>query len=107
MQLVAYRTAQAALTTIARHAACSEVRIDLSDGENVLTLEITDNGRGLTRAEFEKPRAFHGLGARARTVDGRLAINSKSGGAGTSIVLSVPLAPVEGSVNGPDWMPFA
>ncbi|MEJ8857664.1 histidine kinase [Variovorax robiniae] len=99
VQLVTYRTAQAALTTIARHAACSEVRIDLSDGENVLKLEITDNGRGLTRAELDKPRAFHGLGARARTVDGRLAINSRSGGVGTSIILSVPLAPVVGSLK--------
>ncbi|WP_213956055.1 ATP-binding protein [Variovorax sp. dw_954] len=99
VQLVAFRTAQAALTTIARHAACSEVRIDLSDGENGLTLEITDNGRGLTRADLEKPRAFRGLGARARTVDGRLDISNKGGGAGTSIVCSVPLAPVEGSLK--------
>ncbi|MEJ8847831.1 hybrid sensor histidine kinase/response regulator [Variovorax rhizosphaerae] len=99
VQLVAYRTAQAALTTIARHAACSEVRIDLSDGENMLTLEITDNGRRLTRAELpERPRALRGLGARARTVDGRLAIRNR-GGAGTSIILSVPLVPVEGSLR--------
>ncbi|MET0543854.1 MAG: histidine kinase [Variovorax sp.] len=99
VQIVAYRTAQAALTTIARHAACSEVRIDLSDGENVLTLEISDNGRGLARADLEKPPAFRGLGARARTVDGRLAISDKDDGAGTSIILSVPLAPVEGSLK--------
>ncbi|MEJ8825669.1 histidine kinase [Variovorax humicola] len=100
VQLVAYRTAQEALTNIAKHAACSEVRIDLSDGENVLTLEITDNGRGLTRAELEKPKTFglKGLGERARTVDGWLDI-SNDGGVGTSIILSVPLAPVEGRMK--------
>ena len=92
VQLVAYRTAQEALTNIAKHADCSEVRIDLSDGENVLTLEITDNGRGLTRAELDKPKTFglKGLGERARTVDGWLDI-SNQGGVGTSIILSVPL----------------
>ncbi|MET0208312.1 MAG: histidine kinase [Variovorax sp.] len=92
VRLVAYRTAQEALTNIAKHAECSEVRIDLSDGENVLTLEITDNGRGLTRAELDKPKTFglKGLGERARTVDGWLDI-SNHGGVGTSIILSVPL----------------
>jgi two-component system, NarL family, sensor histidine kinase UhpB len=100
VQLVAYRTAQEALTNIAKHAACSEVRIDLSDGENVLTLEITDNGRGLTRAELDKPKTYglKGLGERARTVDGWLDI-SHDGGVGTSIILSVPLAPAEGRMK--------
>ncbi|AMM25043.1 hybrid sensor histidine kinase/response regulator [Variovorax sp. PAMC 28711] len=92
VQLVAYRTAQEALTNIAKHADCSEVRIDLTDGESVLTLEITDNGRGLTRAELDKPKTFglKGLGERARTVDGWLDITNH-GGVGTSIILSVPL----------------
>ncbi len=95
VQLVAYRTAQEALTNIAKHAQCSEVRIDLSDGENVLMLEITDNGRGLTRAELDKPKTFglKGLGERARTVNGWLDITSNHGGVGTSIILSVPLLP--------------
>ncbi|QNK74330.1 sensor histidine kinase [Variovorax sp. PAMC28562] len=96
VKLVAYRTAQEALTNIAKHAECSEVHIDLSDGENVLTLEVTDNGRGLTRAELDKPKTFglKGLGERARTVDGWLDI-SNQGGVGTSIILSVPLERAE------------
>jgi len=100
VQLVAYRTAQEALTNIAKHAACTEVRIDLSDGEDVLTLEITDNGRGLTRAELEKPKVFglKGLSERARTVDGWLDI-SNDAGIGTSIILSVPLPRADGKLK--------
>jgi len=88
------------LTNIAKHAACTEVRIDLSDGEDVLTLEITDNGRGLTRAELEKPKVFglKGLSERARTVDGWLDI-SNDAGIGTSIILSVPLPRADGKLK--------
>jgi signal transduction histidine kinase len=94
---VAYRTAQEALTHIARRAACSEVRIDLSDDQNLLTLEITDNGSDLARDALDRslPFGLQSLGERARTVDGWLDINN-DGKLGRSIILSVPLAPFEG-----------
>jgi len=92
IQLTAYRTAQEALTNISKHARCSAVRIELSDAEDVLTLEITDNGLGIQPPERDKPKAFglKGLQERARTVDGWLDISSCEG-EGTSIILSVPL----------------
>ena len=92
VQLTAYRTAQEALTNISKHARCSEVRVELSDAEGVLTLEITDNGRGIAAPERHKPKAFglKGLQERARTVGGWLDISSREG-QGTSITLSVPL----------------
>ncbi len=92
IQLTAYRTAQEALTNISKHARCSEVRIELSDAENVLTLEITDNGQGIRPSERDKAKAFglKGLQERARTADGWLDISSREG-AGTSITLSIPL----------------
>jgi signal transduction histidine kinase len=92
IQLTAYRTAQEALTNIAKHAHCSEVRIELSDAEGVLTLEITDNGRGIMAPDRNKPKSFglKGLQERARTVGGWLDISSREG-QGTSITLSIPL----------------
>lgn len=91
VQLTAYRTAQEALTNISKHARCSEVHIELSDAEGVLTLEIADNGQGIAEAERDKPRSFglKGLQERARTVGGWLDISSRTG-AGTSITLSIP-----------------
>jgi signal transduction histidine kinase len=90
--MVAYRTAQEALTNISKHAACSKVTIDLSDAEGVLTLELSDDGRGLDRAALSKAKAFglRGLRERAKTVDGWLDVSSREG-AGTSVILSVPL----------------
>lgn len=94
IQLVAYRTAQEALTNISKYAQCSRVVIDLSDAEGVLTLEVKDNGPGISAAELGKPKAFglRGLQERAKTVGGWLDISSKQG-SGTSIILSVPLLP--------------
>lgn len=94
IQLVAYRTAQEALTNIAKHANCNQVTIDLSDAENVLTLEVKDNGKGISQTEHNKPNAFglRGLHERAKTVGGWLDVSSHCN-TGTSIILSVPLLP--------------
>lgn len=93
VQLVAYRTAQEALTNIAKYAAPQTVHIDLTDSEGVLTLEVADDGCGMEPAMRNKPKAFglKGLQERARTVSGWLDISSQLG-KGTSVILSVPLA---------------
>lgn len=94
VQLVAYRTAQEALTNIAKHAAqASAVDIDLSDREGVLTLEVSDNGPGMSADARRKAKSFGllGLSERASKVDGWLDVSTSAGG--TSIILSVPLVP--------------
>lgn len=96
VQLTAYRTAQEALTNIAKHARCDLVTIDLTDSGNVLTLEVSDNGQGISSSEQGKPKAYglKGLQERAKSVGGWLDI-STSVGKGTSIILSVPLETCE------------
>lgn len=92
IQLVAYRTAQEALTNIVKYAQANQVQIDLRDSGEVLTLEITDDGQGIQPGMRDKPKTFglRGLAERARTVHGWLDISSQSG-RGTSVILSVPL----------------
>jgi len=95
VELVAYRTTQEALTNISKYADCSQVRVELSDAEGVLTIEITDDGKGISKADLEKPRAFgiRGLCERAKSIGGWLDVSSTPG-CGTSIILSVPLSEV-------------
>ena len=92
VQVVAYRTAQEALTNISKYARATQVTIDLSDAEGFLTLEVSDNGCGIAAEMRSKPKAFglRGLAERARTVGGWLDVSSQVG-KGTSIIVSIPL----------------
>jgi signal transduction histidine kinase len=94
--LVAYRTAQEALTNVSKHAQASAVRMDLSLSANVLLLEVADDGRGLEPGALEKSRSFglRGLRERAAMVGGW--IDLASGPSGTTLILSVPLQPGAG-----------
>jgi signal transduction histidine kinase len=89
--LVAYRTAQEALTNVSKHAGAKRVVVDLSLTGGVLSLEISDDGRGMAPADLAKARSFgiRGLHERASTVGGWVDLSSH--GAGTSLILSVPL----------------
>lgn len=92
VQLTAYRTAQEALTNVSKYANCSLVQIDISDEEDFLTMEISDNGIGISDKQLRKPDAFgiRGLQERAKSIGGWLDVSSREG-IGTSITLSVPL----------------
>jgi signal transduction histidine kinase len=89
--LVAYRTAQEALTNVSKHADATRVVVDLSISGGVLSLEVSDNGRGLISSDLAKARSFglRGLHERASTVGGW--VDLSSGANGTSLILSVPL----------------
>jgi len=93
VQLVAYRTAQEALTNIGKYAQCSQVKIELSGDENVLTLEVADNGIGIAQTAIAQPTGFglSGLKERAKTVGGWLDVSSKVG-RGTAITLMAPVS---------------
>ena len=94
VELTAYRTAQEALTNASKYARCTQVGIDISDAENFLTIEIADNGKGISPEELQNAGAFgiRGLTERARLVGGWLDVSTALG-SGTSIILSVPLTP--------------
>jgi signal transduction histidine kinase len=89
--LVAYRTAQEALTNISKHARATRVQVDLTMAAGVLSLEISDNGRGLGVGDLGKDRSFgiRGLHERADTVGGWVDLSGTA--QGTTLILSVPL----------------
>ncbi len=97
--LVAYRTAQEALTNVSKHANASRVDIELSVDSGVLTLEVSDNGQGVAPGDLAKARSFgiRGLHERAATVGGWVDLSSNS--RGTSLILSVPLEAPDDSLS--------
>ena len=100
--LVAYRTAQEALTNVSKHAQAQRVDIELSHSAGVQLLEISDNGRGVSPQDLAKARSFgiRGLHERASTVGGWIDLTSNTGG--TTLILSVPLVPGVGRGVSPD-----
>ena len=47
IELVIYRVAQEALTNVARHSGADEAELDLEHGGGLLTLTVSDRGRGM------------------------------------------------------------
>ena len=64
--LVAYRTAQEALTNITRHANAARVLIHLHHRNGTLSLRIVDDGRGIAEESLRNPRSMGILGMRER-----------------------------------------
>ena len=94
------RVAQEALANVARHANASRVGVTLSYMDNVVTLDVRDDGAGFVPPAAAAtngggPSGGFGLTAmrqRLAQVGGVLAIESEPG-AGTSISASVPALP--------------
>jgi signal transduction histidine kinase len=103
--LAAYRTAQEALTNVSKHAQASRVVVDLSLTAGVLSLEVSDNGRGLSSDDLAKAQSFglRGLHERAGTVGGWMDMSSKALGEseahGTTLILSVPVPTQPGAAG--------
>lgn len=95
------RTTQEALANVAKHAAASRVGLTLSYMEDVVTLDVRDDGVGFDPALPGPAGGEGGFGLtamrqRMRRLTGRLDIESEPGG-GTAISASVPAVPVGGA----------
>jgi signal transduction histidine kinase len=87
-----FRIFQEALTNIARHAGAQRVTIILQNTRDRLTMEIRDDGRGITKKEIADPMSIGLTGMRERVyaLEGTLEINGVKG-KGTTITASIPL----------------
>jgi signal transduction histidine kinase len=88
------RTAQEALANVARHADARRVALTLSYMEDVVTLDVRDDGAGFDPAQSlaESYEGGYGLTAmreRVQRIAGTLAIESEAG-AGTAVSACVP-----------------
>ncbi len=96
LETAVYRTAQEAITNVARHAEATNLSISLEYGEAELVVEVEDDGRGFDPVGVQGWNGSHGLGLvgmreRMALVGGSLEIHSQAS-SGTRVVLRVPLA---------------
>lgn len=76
-----------------RHAAASRVKIQLYQDGATVTLEVTDNGKGITSEQMSRPQSFglRGMQARASLLGGHFDIAGTSG-VGTRAWVSLPVS---------------
>jgi signal transduction histidine kinase len=97
-----FRIAQESLTNVMRHAAASMVRIRLYQGDGRVTLEVADNGKGVTCERMSKPDSFglRGMQERVSLLGGDFSIGGALG-VGTTAHASVPARRSKALADGP------
>ncbi len=94
--LALFRVFQEALTNVAKHAQAMRVSIQLSIDGRDLVLEISDNGRGISAEDLNKPKSFglRGIQERMRGLGGSLEL-ARNSPQGTRVILRAPYKPSE------------
>jgi two-component system sensor histidine kinase DegS len=90
-QIYLYRIAQEALNNITKHARATQVVMKLSRKNNIVTLEVSDNGKGFIFDPvcFAQRNGLQNMRERTHLLDGEFVINSQPGN-GTTIKVSIP-----------------
>lgn len=98
-ELVLFRVLQESLTNVHRHSGASTARVRLSSNTGHFTLEISDNGKGISRELLERFAhsgehagvGIAGMRARVEELGGGLRIESDT--TGTTVTAELPVAP--------------
>lgn len=87
-----FRIFQETLTNVLRHARATQVTVRLTEDAQHLTLEIVDNGRGITEAEIANTHSIGLLGMRERAalLGGEISLTGAPG-RGTTVVIRLPI----------------
>src|SRR5258706_3726472 len=64
--IVLFRIFQESLTNVLRHSGASRVRVTVKEKNELLKMEIEDNGRGITHEEIERSKSLGLLGMKER-----------------------------------------
>ncbi|WP_231509931.1 sensor histidine kinase [Streptosporangium roseum] len=88
-EVAAYRIAQEALTNVRKHAGARSATVSLRRGNSFLTVQISDNGRGLPET-FRSGIGLISMRERAAELGGTCAIGPAPGG-GTAVEAVLPI----------------
>jgi signal transduction histidine kinase len=88
-EAVAFFIVSETLTNTAKHAQATQASVSVTRRKQMLTIKISDDGRG--GADAARGSGLRGLAQRAASVDGTLHIHSPEGGP-TVITAELPCA---------------
>jgi len=91
LSIALFRIVQEGLTNVARHAFADQVQIYLDFRDNVLFLEILDNGKGIEEEKIRSSKSLGIIGLRERVqlLQGQFFIGKAKGG-GTKVSIMIP-----------------
>jgi len=90
VEVAVYRIAQEALTNVVRHAEATSCGVRLLAGQEHITLEVTDDGTGLSRGTQDPGVGLSSMRERAAEVGGTCSVEEVPG-SGTRVVARLPL----------------
>jgi PAS domain S-box-containing protein len=87
-----FRIFQEVLTNVLRHSKATLVVVEMSANDDVFSLRVDDNGRGITQAEVNNPASLGLLGMRERAhlIGGEVSVKGEDG-KGTTVIVRVPI----------------
>jgi signal transduction histidine kinase len=87
-----FRILQEILTNVVRHTQATQVEVILEESAEFLTLQVRDNGRGITENEIHSPKSIGLLGMqeRARLQAGEVQFQGTPG-QGTTVTVQLPI----------------
>ncbi len=90
-QVYLYRIAQEALNNIAKHARATQVVMKLTRTNNIVTLQVSDNGKGFIfdPVYVAQRNGLQNMRERTQLLQGEFSIKSEPG-RGTAILVSIP-----------------
>jgi signal transduction histidine kinase len=98
LEVALFRVAQEALVNAGKHAGAQRVGLTLSYMDDVVVLDVRDDGRGFdpgaVQTSAESGFGLAAMETRVRRVSGTLAVESAPG-EGTALSASVPAIPAE------------
>ncbi|MEJ7681669.1 MAG: tetratricopeptide repeat protein [Segetibacter sp.] len=95
-ELIIYRIVQELVNNAVKHAACTEILVDISQDEKSMTITVEDNGNGFTQSD---QNSKYGMGlsniqSKAAALEGKIELTTEPG-TGTTVTIELPLKNLE------------
>lgn len=91
LAIAIFRIFQETLTNIAKHAHATRIQVKLVELDELILLEVIDNGRGISYNDMEKQNSFgiRGMRERCQQLKGNFHISGELG-KGTKVTILIP-----------------
>lgn len=91
LSIAIFRIFQETLTNISKHAHATHIQVKLVELDELILLEVVDNGRGINSIDMEKQNSFgiRGMRERCQQLKGNFHISGETG-KGTKVTILIP-----------------